>query len=46
VPSAESVVVLVVVLVVVMGGYLATYVGLWKVFNELFKDSRRRGWFK
>jgi len=46
VDSVNSIVVLVVVLVVAVGGYLAVYIGLWKALIELFKDFRRRGWFK
>jgi len=37
---------LVLVAAVAVGGYAVVQIGMWKAFITLFRDQRRRGWFK
>jgi hypothetical protein len=39
-------VLLVLVGAVAVGGYVVMQIGIWKAFIALFRDQRRRGWFK
>jgi uncharacterized membrane protein YqhA len=45
VPSVEKLV-LVIGFLLIAGAFIAVQIGMWKAFISIFKDSRRRGWFK
>ena len=44
-PSVEKLVI-VIGFLVIAGAFIAVQIGMWKAFISIFKDSRRRGWFK